>query len=227
VEAKYGTKPKEVSIKKTNEFPEMLAQYKAANSAPTPALTHRQLADAQGTPRPDWSALLARIGAIEPGKDGAYLYEDAIQDLLTALFHPVLVDPLKQVKLHNGLKRVDLTFTNYARAGFFEWLSKHYSCQTIFVECKNYGSELGNPEIDQIAMRFSKQRGQFGLVICRKIKDPIALEQRCKAAAQDNHGYVIALDDTDLAKLVDDLGDDTFPSYNFPTLKRKFDKLTM
>lgn len=95
VEAKYGTKPKEVSIKKTSEFPDMLAQYKAANSAPTPALTHRQLADAQGTPRPDWSALLARISAIEPGKEGAYLYEDAIQDLLTALFHPVLVDPLK------------------------------------------------------------------------------------------------------------------------------------
>lgn len=65
------------------------------------------------------------------------------------------------------------------------------------------------------------------MIFCRKIKDSIALVQRCKAAAIDNHGYVVALDDSDLVKLVDDLGDDTFPNYSFPTLKRMFDKLTM
>ena len=150
-----------------------------------------------------------------------------ITDFLSALFYPVLVDPETQTPIHDGLKRVDITFVNYARSGFFEWLAAHYNCATVFVECKNYGSEIGNPEIDQIAMRFSNQRGQFGIVVCRNIDDREKLTKRCRAAATDGHGYVVVLDDTDLGNLVEEARGELLQSYSFPTLKKYFDRLIM
>lgn len=225
LQEKYGTEAKAVSIKYTDQNPETLKKYKADNSAPTPALSHRQIAEVQELPPPDWEGLMAAVRDLEPGRKAAYRYEDAITDLLAAIFYPVLVDPDKQTSLHDGLKRVDLTFTNYARSGFFEWLARHYSCSHVFIECKNFGEELGNPEIDQIAMRFSKERGQFGIVVCRNIEDRVRLDQRCRAAAQDGHGYVVVLADDDLEKLIAEAQDHLLQRHEFPTLKAEFDKL--
>ena len=146
---------------------------------------------------------------------------------MKAVFYPALVDPDVQTPIHDGLKRVDITFTNYARTGFFEWLNRNYKSPYIFIECKNFGTELGNPEIDQIAMRFSPQRGQFGIVTCRKIENRRKIEARCKAAAQDCHGYVIVLDDDDLAKIIEEVRVKFPQDYDFPTLKSHFKKLVM
>ncbi|ABA78514.2 hypothetical protein GQF56_10425 [Rhodobacter sphaeroides] len=227
LEKKYGSQQKSISIDYTNKRPDLLEKYKRDHSAPTPALTHRQIAEAQGLQLPDWKALLQAVTSLEPGRKQAYLYEDAITDLLSALFHPVLVDPEKQSVLHGGIKRVDLRFTNYARSGFFEWLSRHYSCSYIFVECKNFGEELGNPEIDQIAMRFSKERGQFGIVVCRNVENADLLDRRCKAAAQDGHGFVVVLSDSDLGQLIEESKEGLLQTYEFPTLRRKFNQLIM
>ncbi|MDQ0997012.1 hypothetical protein QFZ34_002194 [Phyllobacterium ifriqiyense] len=225
VEAKYGSEAKALSIKKTDENPDLLMKYKADNSGPTPALSHRQIADVQGTELPDWARLLESVTSLQPGKKDAYKYEDAIGDLLSALFYPVLVDPETQTSIHDGMKRVDITFTNYARTGFFEWLARHYDCSHVFVECKNFGNELGNPEIDQIAMRFSKDRGRFGIVVCRTIENRVAMQKRCKAVATDGHGYIVAIDDKDLESLIADAEDRLLQRYDFPTVKRLFDKL--
>ncbi len=225
LEAKYGSEEKAVSIKQTDLHPDLLAQYKADHSHPTPALSHWQIADAQGTEPPDWERLVGNVAKITPGKKEAYQYEEAILDLLFAIFYPVLVDPETQTPIHDGMKRVDISFTNYARTGFFEWLARHYNCSHIFVECKNFGSEIGNPEIDQIAMRFSKSRGQFGIVVCRSVEDRQKMTKRCKAAATDGHGYVIVLDDQDLKDLVGDIKGRLLQRYDFSLIKKRFDEL--
>lgn len=223
--AKYGKKEKRVSIKQTENYPDMLIKYKDDHSYPTPALSHGQIADAANAEPPAWHALQKAVLDIEPGKKQAYKYEEAIIDLLSALFYPVLVDPNTQTPIHDGLKRVDITFTNYALSGFFEWLARHYPCPYVFVECKNFGSEIGNPEIDQIAMRLAKQRGKFGIVVCRKIENRAKMLKRCQAAARDGHGFIIVLDDDDLGQLVEE-AKVVFPAtYEFPTLKRKFHEL--
>ncbi|TGN68272.1 hypothetical protein E4L95_01940 [Paracoccus liaowanqingii] len=227
LEKKYGSQQKAVSIKYTDEHPDVLLKYKAEHSAPTPALSHRQIAEAQGLPMPNWDQLLKAVLKCEPGRKAAYEYEDAITNLLTAVFYPVLVEPEKQSPLHGGLKRVDLRFTNYARSGFYEWLARHYSCSYVFVECKNFGEELGNPEIDQIAMRFSKDRGQFGMVVCRSVENWDKLNARCIAAAKDSHGYVIVLTDDDLKVLINECSDNLMQTYEFPTLWRKFNQLVL
>jgi hypothetical protein len=71
----------------------------------------------------------------------------------------------------------------------------------IFVECKNYSQDPANPELDQLLGRFGKQRGKFGLLICRKLADRKTLLARCKDAVHDDKGYVIALEDEDVKTL--------------------------
>ena len=223
--AKYGTQEKAVSIEQTEREPEILKKFKADYSDPTPALSHRQIADAEDTEPPDWDKLLDTVLKLEPGKKKAHQYEDAIVDLLYTMFYPVLVDPDKQTPLHDGLKRVDITFTNYALTGFFGWLARHYPSPYVFVECKNFGSEIGNPEIDQIAMRMAAMRGEFGIIVCRKVEDRGKMLKRCQAAARDGHGFILVVDDDDLQDLVEEAKVVYPETHEFPTLQRMFKKL--
>ena len=223
--AKYGSKAKEVSIKQTDNFPELLTKFKQENSNPTSALSHEQIADAQGSKTADWNKLLENVTKLTPGRKDAYKYEDAILNLMIALFHPALVDPDTQTPLHDGLKRVDITFTNYATSGFFWWLTNNYPSPYVIVECKNFGSEMGNPEIDQIAMRLANRRGKFGIIFCRSIENKKRMSARCKAIMNDEDKYILCLDDDDLSSLVEEASVVWPQGYEFPTLMKRFKEL--
>lgn len=224
--AKYGTQKKAVIIEQTNRFPELLGEYKSANAAPSPVLSHRQIAEAQDAPPPDWDKLLNDVLKLDPGKKQAYDYEEAIQALIEALFYPCLVQPTSQTPVHDGLKRVDIDFKNHAQEGFFEWVGRHYIAPYVFVECKNFGSEIGNPEIDQISMRMSDKRGRFGILTCRSVEKEERMLKRCKAAAQDGHAYVVVLQDKDLAELVE-AAKNPFTANRYELLEKQFKSLVM
>ena len=87
--------------------------------------------------------------------------------------------------------------------GFFKWVATHYPAAHVFVECKNYGKEVGNPELDQLSSRFSPSRGQVGLLVCRSFQNKPLFTKRCIDTAKDSRGFIIALDDDDLALLAD------------------------
>ena len=89
-----------------------------------------------------------------------------------------------------------------ATAGFFKWLAAHYAAAHVFVECKNYVGEVGNPELDQLSGRFSPTRGQFGLLVCRRFTDKALFIRRCRDTALDGRGFIIPIDDEDLRGLV-------------------------
>lgn len=198
---KYGA-DKLSSAKQTASHPAALTKYRAAKSVPTSPLNHTALAElGNGTP-PNFAQLMSDVKAVHPGKAGATQYENAIEKLLSALFYPSLGFPTKQDEIHDGRKRIDITYVNSATEGFFRWLSTHYSASHIFVECKNYGREVGNPELDQISSRFSPSRGTVGLLVVRSLEDKTLLLRRCKDTATDSRGYVIVLDDEDLEILI-------------------------
>lgn len=115
-----------------------------------------------------------------------------------------LSNPSRQVKIHDGRKRIDITYTNTAETGFFRWLSKHKPSMYILVECKNYAGDPKNPELDQLSGRFSPSRGRVGLLVCQRLEDKELFIQRCRDTANDDRGFVIPLDDLDLARLVSD-----------------------
>ena len=224
--AKYGTQKKAVVIEQTDKYPELFAQYKSANAEPSPTLSHRQIADAQDAPPTDWDALLNDVLKLAPGKKEAYKYEDAIQALMEALFYPSLVHPTTQTPIHDGLKRVDIDFKNHAQEGFFEWVGRHYIAPYVFIECKNFGSEIGNPEIDQIAMRMSDKRGRFGILVCRSVEKEKRMLKRCKAAAVDGHAFIIVLQDKDLVELVE-AAKNPLTANLYQSLSRQFKDLVM
>jgi hypothetical protein len=199
---KYGT-GKATIVRETRKYPEVLAGYKAAKrSQEHRPLSHEDLAAVENEPGPDWDALLREVLSVKAGNEQSAKYEQAVEGLLTALFYPVLTNPTMQHQIHEGRKRIDITYTNMAVAGFYKWLATHYPAAHAFVECKNYGREIGNPELDQLSSRFSPTRGRFGLLICRQFADKELFLKRCRDTASDGRGFVIPLDDGDLAELV-------------------------
>jgi len=203
---RYGA-DKLASAKLTGEHPAALTNYKATKRAtPSYPLDHIALAKLENVPPPDFPALLSSVTLLKAGRDDASAYENSIEKLLSAALYPSLAFPVKQDEIHNGRKRIDITYVNDAKDGFFNWLSRNYPASHIFVECKNYGKEVGNPEIDQLAGRFSPSRGQVGILVVRSIQDKALLLRRCKDTAGDQRGFILVLDDADLKELIGQRG---------------------
>jgi hypothetical protein len=203
--ARYG-EGKHVNLDITLQHPGILYQYKADKARPQMPADNRQFVDFANTPEPDWERLLNNVWNVRPGPDEATNYHRAVEALLSAVFDPALVFPVRESPIHEGRKRLDIRYVNKATDGFFYWLHAVHKTPSamVVVECKNYGSELGNPEFDQLTGRFATQRGQIGFLCYRGFGNKADVIRRCRDAARDGRGYVIALDDDDLAKLVDD-----------------------
>jgi len=144
--------------------------------------------------------LQERLKAIPEGRDNATEYHRTATGILDFLFYPHLISPLIEREIHDGRKRLDLTFDNAATDGFFLRLHQvsKVTCPFILIECKNYSSDLGNPELDQMAGRFGPNRGEFGLMLCRTIQDHELFLQRCRDTFRDNRGLILPLTDDDL-----------------------------
>lgn len=223
---KYG-KGKTTIVRKTLEYPDVLDAYRAAKeNEPNLPMTHEQLSEVEGSEAPDWDALLQAVLDVPPGREASGAFEVAIEALLTALFFPILTNPTKQKRIHEGRKRIDITYTNIATHGFFRWLATHYPSAFIFIECKNYSTEIGNEGLDQMAGRFSPSRGMFGVIVCRSLENRALFEQRCRDTANDDRGFIIVLDDDDLRALVvaKKAGVDFA---TLPTFQSRFDRLIM
>jgi hypothetical protein len=221
VEDKYGHTKEDVT-RETIDAPHVLDEYREAKSnTPYHPLDHEQIAENEGDSPPDWDKMLNALLIVPTGNAHADSYEKAVEILLTALFYPDLVEPIRQYEIHGGRKRIDITFTNAATMGFFLWCSKHYPSSLIFVECKNYSGKIANPELDQISGRFSNSRGKVGLLVARNFDKKDLFAQRCIDTSKDDRGLILHLDDDDLVELVRIRKE--MPDYHsWPLLKSKF-----
>jgi hypothetical protein len=224
VAEKYGT-GKKVIVRETRKSPEVLERYRRSKRTHVrPPLTHEDISEDVGTPEPDWDRLLGQLKAIPVGAAGATDFQYAVEELLSALLYPALAMPVIEHELHEGRKRVDITYTNVGGSGFFAWVAQHYPASHIYVECKNYAQDLENPELDQLQGRFSPSRGKVGLLVCRRLKKKTLFVQRCRDTAQDDRGFIIPLDDEDVGTLV---AERKTRSVGFGLLKERFNALIM
>lgn len=201
LKTKYG-EGKLVAEAVTHQHPQILTEYRARKDKelPTP-LSQEDLSMAEGEEEIDWDVLLSAMVSLPSGTDAADAYHRAVQNLLTALLGPYLSFPKREFRIHDGRKRVDIAFTNTATKGFFAWVAQHYPAAIVMFECKNYGRDVGNPELDQLAGRFAPSRGQHGILVCREFEDKDRFLDRCRDTARDGRGYIIPLDDDDLRAL--------------------------
>ena len=226
VKKKYGG-GKAVILEQTIKHRDILEEYRNdKRNMSIDALTHDEIAANFNQAAPDWDALLADVLNTPTGKADATKFETAIESLLTALFHPWLIYPRIQHEIHGGLKRIDITYSNTTKGNFFGWLASNYTCPKIMVECKNYSSDVANPELDQLSSRFSHNRGWVGILVCRSFQNKALFLKRCRATADDDRGFVLTLDDEDLKTLVADAKVEQAQG-NFPVLRARFEELIM
>lgn len=183
---------------------EVLQKYREdKQNEPREPLSHEQIAEATGTAEPDWDGMLTRLDALPAGKTHAKQYEELVKELFYALFYPWLMHPVSQERIHDGKKIIDITFWNMAEDDFFAWLRNNYVAPFVIVECKNYSEDPVNPEVDQLAGRFSPRRGKFGILVSRKISNRQRFDERCRNTADDDRGYIIGIDDDDIKQLIE------------------------
>lgn len=151
------------------------------------------------------AALSAALPTIVPGNDSASSYHNLIIGAVEFLFFPQLIYPRKEHEIHEGRKRIDIVMENSARSGLFADLAivRRYPAAHVFFECKNYGREVGNPEIDQLSGRFSRERGKVGFLCCRSFEDRNRFIMRCRDTFRDDRGLILPLEDQTVLRWLD------------------------
>jgi hypothetical protein len=150
-------------------------------------------------------ALAAALQSIQPGSDAAGQYHGLMIGIVEFLFFPHLVNPRKEKEIHQGRKRIDIFMENGARDGIFYRLHdvRKLPCSFVAIECKNYSTEVANPELDQLSSRFSVNRGKLGLLCCRTFEDRALFVERCRDTFKDDRGVIIPLDDQAILRLLE------------------------
>jgi len=204
----------------SKEHPDILSNYKTSKNYNLKELNVEDIlffAYKQETNRSvDYNTLKNKLKTIQAGDSAANQYHDYIIGAMTAIFYPYIINPKKEQEIHDGRKRIDIVFQNSAQDGFFFELPNTKSVPSgyIFVECKNYASDPANPALDKLSGRFSTNRGKFGFLVCRSFSNKDLFIQRCKDTAQDDRGFIVALDDDDIEKLLEFRSNNNYAGIN-------------
>ncbi len=150
------------------------------------------------------STLTARLSEITRGNLDASRFHSFMIGALEFIFYPNLIYPEKELEIHEGRKRIDIAYTNNSNTGFFfrRRQDVRIAATKVYVECKNYLQEMANPELDQLAGRFSPVRGRLGLLIGRNFDNRERFIARCRDTARDDRGFIIALVDEDIERML-------------------------
>lgn len=187
----------------TLEHPEVFSEFKDKTIEKITSISNEELS----TERIEdiTSYLISRLKYITPGAENANIYHKTVLGIMELLFYPDLSNPKIEQEIHDGRKRIDITFDNCAESGFFFRLSTTYDIPSnfIIVECKNYSKDLKNPELDQLSGRFSANRGKFGISVCRNIENMDLFIKRCIDTYKDNRGLIIPIIDSDLIEMLE------------------------
>ena len=193
---------KEALYQFTKAHPEVLQSYKQLEKKERKTLNDQ--IDPEFSVSAFCDALSERLREIPSGREHADAFHTLMIGAVEFLFYPSLMYPQKEQSINDGRKRIDITYTNSAKDGFFLRLhtARQVACNMVMVECKNYSDDLGNPEVDQLVGRFSINRGKFGILIARTCADRKLMLSRCKDVAAAGNGFVVTLFDEEIHELL-------------------------
>ena len=156
--------------------------------------------------------LIQKLQKIPTGTENAGAFHNLMIGIFELLLYPNLSAPRKETPIHDGRKRIDITYSNSSESGFFFTLPNKnptLPCPFVVIECKNYSGEVANPELDQLSGRFSNRRGRVGILSCRSLDSNDGFIKRCTDTYNDDRGLIIPICDDDIIRA---LGD-------YPTIK--------
>ncbi|MBX9997728.1 hypothetical protein [Priestia aryabhattai] len=192
----------------TKQHPDIFENFRSSTSKVLLPLNHDQL-ETDGTFELDEfiDILINRLIKVPTGAKSAGEYHRHIMGIMEFVFYPNLTRPIIEQEIHQGRKRIDISFDNSANTGFFYQLhaTKDIPSPFIFIEVKNYSSEVSNPELDQLSGRFSPNRGKFGILVCRQIDNMDKFLERCADTYHDQRGLVIPLVDEDFVNILNEI----------------------
>lgn len=142
---------------------------------------------------------------IHPGAKMASDFHNLMIGIFELLLYPNLINPNKELEINEGRKRIDICFNNVSEQGFFIYVQDKINipCPLVFIECKNYSSDVENPELDQLAGRFSTRRGRFGILSCRNIDNEKNFILRCSDTYRDDKKLIIPITDNDIIRCLE------------------------
>ncbi len=192
---------KDFLIEFTRLHPEVLESFKERTTVQP--VTNLEIADIDlGT---ICQNLIHSLRQIPTGRDDADRYHKLVKAILELIFYPMLINPVLENEIHQGRKRIDITFDNAAQEGLFFRFANNMNLPSayIMIECKNYSSDPVNPELDQLSGRFSINRGKVGFLLCRNIGNLNLFIERCRDTYRDDRGLIIPITDRDLVDILD------------------------
>lgn len=158
-----------------------------------------------GTPKldvqVDLAPAVAKLKATPTGTNSAYSYQRQVTAILDQVFGHSLQSGELEHPINSGRKRIDVKWVNSAEDGLFSWIGRYFTAPLILGECKNYTSDVENPELDQLTGRFSPRRSRFGLLLCRKLDNRALMVERCRDSYRDDQGLVLVLEDRHIEEL--------------------------
>jgi hypothetical protein len=204
IKEEIGTIDKDYLVKFTVRHPEVFKEFKKQSSRFLHSLINEELNEEKALVD-IVTYLKEKLLAMPPGAKHATEYHRTVMGILELLFYPSITSPSIEEEIHDGRKRIDIVFENSAEKGFFFRLSTVHQIPSslIMVECKNYSKDVANPELDQMAGRFSPNRGKFGLMLCRSIDNMDKFLLRCNDTCKEDRGFILPIVDSDLLNMLD------------------------
>lgn len=186
----------------TKKYPQVFKTFRENIEKDVRSLEHERFGDFNLSQVVDY--LIEQLEKTPSGGQDATKYHRLIVGILDFIFYPNLTCPQLEKEIHDGRKRIDITFDNSAFDGFFMRLQNRFNipCPYIFVECKNYSSDPVNPELDQLSGRFSPNMGKVGLLLCRKIDNMELFLSRCNDTYKDDRGIILPIVDDDIISIL-------------------------
>jgi len=198
---------KEFLFEFSKKNPDVLAKYR--NALGELEKNHREIIVDSKDEAVLADSLIIALDNIPPGSEYASSYHNLMIGIVEFIFFPYLIYPRKEAEIHEGRKRIDIVMENGAKSGIFNRLHEirkiHYPF--VSIECKNYRTEVSNPELDQLAGRFSHDRGWLGILCCRDFENERLFLKRCIDTHKDGRGLIIHLDDNRVRDLLSSIAD--------------------
>ena len=187
----------------TMKHPEVLEDFKKAYLSKSNPMNGNMLEDISIDKICD--ILIKRLKNIPYGTNSASDFHNIMIGIFELLLYPNLIKTKKEKEINDGRKRIDICFTNVSEHGFFTYIYEkgNVPCPYLYIECKNYSSDVNNPELDQLLGRFSIRRGKLGILSCRKIDNENLFIKRCIDTFKDDNGLIIPITDNDIIQCLE------------------------